>query len=56
MYTGSIPVSTATDSVGLDTCAIESRSTDELEEEIAELCTQIDAATYRLLRTIAEFK
>jgi hypothetical protein len=34
---------------------VDTRSTDELEEEIAELCTHIDAATYRLLRAIAEF-
>jgi hypothetical protein len=33
----------------------DTRSVEELEEEIAELCTHIDAATYRLLRAIAEF-
>jgi hypothetical protein len=31
------------------------RSDDDLENEIAELATHIDAATYRLLRAIAEF-
>jgi hypothetical protein len=55
MYSDSIPVSTATDGAELENCAIESRTTDELEEEIAELCTHIDAATHRLLRAIAEF-
>ena len=33
----------------------DTRSTDELEAEISELCTHIDAATCRLLRAIAEF-
>jgi len=55
VYSDCIPVSTGADGADLDNCAFESRSTDELEEEIAELCTQIDAATYRLLRAIAEF-
>ena len=43
------------DKEGLNRSEIEVRSVDELEEEIAELCTHIDAATYRLLRAIAEF-
>jgi hypothetical protein len=34
---------------------VDTRSIDELEDEIAKLCTHIDAATYRLLRAIAEF-
>jgi hypothetical protein len=34
---------------------VDTRTVDELEDEIAELCTHIDAATYRLLRAIAEF-
>ena len=50
-----IHVSTGADGADLDDCAFDSRSTDELEEEIAELCTHIDAATYRLFRAIAEF-
>ncbi len=50
-----ISVVTCTDRDGLDNCENETRSVDELEEEIAELCTHIDAATYRLLRAIAEF-
>jgi len=33
---------------------LQSRSPDELEEEIAELCAHIDAVTCRLLRAIAE--
>ena len=33
---------------------VESHSPEELEEEIAELCAHIDAATYRLLRAIGE--
>ncbi len=32
----------------------ERKSAEELEEEIAELCAHIDAATYRLLRAIGE--
>ena len=55
VYSDCIPVATATDNADLDNCSFDSRSTDELEEEIAELCTHIDAATYRLLRAIAEF-
>jgi len=35
-------------------CEVDTRSVDELEDEIAELCTHIDAATYRLLRAIGE--
>ncbi len=33
---------------------VESRTPEELEEEIAELCAHIDAATYRLLRAVGE--
>jgi hypothetical protein len=33
---------------------LQSRSPEWLEEEIAELCAHFDAATYRLLRAIAE--
>jgi len=40
---------------GFDNGEADTRSIEELEEEIAELCTHIDAATYRLLRAIAEF-
>ena len=43
------------DKEGLNRSEIEVRSVDELEEEIAELCTHIDAATYRLLLAIEEF-
>jgi Domain of unknown function (DUF222) len=43
------------DSAAFNSREFDTRSTDELEEEIAELCTHIDAATYRLLRAIAEF-
>jgi hypothetical protein len=43
------------DSAEFDTCEYNHQSTDELEAEITELCAHIDAATYRLLRAIAEF-
>jgi len=33
---------------------VESRSVEELEDEIADLCAHIDAATFRLLRAIGE--
>ncbi len=49
------PVAVHTDQTGFNSCKVDSRSIDELEDEIAELCTHIDAATYRLLRAIAEF-
>jgi len=38
-----------------DPGVVDSRSDNELEDEIAELCIHIDAATYRLLRAMAEF-
>ena len=37
-----------------DDLQVETWSAEELEEEIAELCAHIDAATYRLLRAIGE--
>ena len=43
VYTDSIPVSTAADGADSDNSAFDSRSTDEPEEEIAELCTHIEA-------------
>jgi hypothetical protein len=43
-----------TDTTGLAGRGIDTRSVEELEEEIAELCAHIDAATYRLLRAIGE--
>ena len=42
------------DSAEFDSGEYKSRPTDELEAEITELCAHIDAATYRLLRAIAE--
>jgi hypothetical protein len=42
------------DSTGLAGPGIDTRSVEELEEEMAELCAHIDAATYRLLRAIGE--
>lgn len=38
----------------IDDLGVETWSPEELEEEIAELCAHIDAATYRLLRAIGE--
>lgn len=49
------PVAVHTDQTGFNSCEVDTRSIDELEDEIAELCSHIDAATYRLLRSIAEF-
>lgn len=43
-----------TESTGLAGRGIDTLSVEELEEEIAELCAHIDAATYRLLRAIGE--
>jgi hypothetical protein len=43
------------DTADFDSRESDARSVEELEEEIAELCTHIDAASYRLLRAIAEF-
>jgi len=39
----------------VDRLKAETRSLDELEEQIAELSVHIDTATYRLLSSIAEF-
>ena len=47
-------VSTSADQATPNNCEVDPRSTQELEEEIAELCAHMDAATYRLLRAIAE--
>ncbi len=55
MDAGRSPLAVDTESVGFDPLDADTRSDDDLENEIAELCTHIDAATYRLLRTIAEF-
>lgn len=49
------PVAVHTDQTGFNSCEVDTRSIDELEDEIAELCAHINAATYRLLRAIAEF-
>jgi hypothetical protein len=49
------PLAVRQNDVDLKNWETRTRSVDELEEEIAELCTHIDAATYRLLRAIAEF-
>jgi hypothetical protein len=43
-----------TDNAGFDRRELATRSPEEIEEEIAELCAHIHAATYRLLRAIAE--
>ncbi len=43
---------------GMHECSdpeLDPRTDDELEDEIAEMCSHIDAATYRLLLAIAEF-
>jgi hypothetical protein len=53
--TGRFSVVRDTDSSYSEPREPDPRSTDEIEEEIAELCIHIDAATYRLLRAIAEF-
>jgi hypothetical protein len=45
----------ALDGAESDNGEVDTRSIEELEDEIAEVCTHIDAATYRLLRAIAEF-
>jgi hypothetical protein len=42
------------DRADYDDHEIEAQSVEELEDEIAELCAHIDAATYRLLRAIGE--
>jgi len=49
------PLTVDTDSSGFKNVEADTRSTDKLEEEMAELSSHIDAATYRLLRAIAEF-
>jgi hypothetical protein len=43
-----------TDRKEFDDHEVETHSVEELEDEIAELCAHIDAATYRLLRAIGE--
>jgi len=43
------------ESADVDNGEFGARLTDELEAEISELCAHIDAATFRLLRAIAEF-
>ena len=48
------PVDVDTNRAGFDDLQADTRSTDELEDEIAELSSHIDAATYRLLRAIVE--
>ena len=53
--TDSASAAAHTDSSDSRNGEVDTRSLDELEDEIAELCTHIDAATYRLLRAIAEF-
>jgi hypothetical protein len=55
MNAGRSPLAVDTESVGFDPLDADTRSDDDLENEIAELCTHIDAVTYRLLRAIAEF-
>jgi len=50
------PVAVHIDQTGSNSCEIGTRSIDELDQEIVELCTHIHAATYRLLRAIAEFE
>lgn len=47
-------VGASTDAGKVDRHEIETRSAEELEEEIADLFVHIDAATYRLLRAIGE--
>ena len=42
------------DREAFDDHEVETQSAEELEDEIAELCAHIDAATYRLLRAIVE--
>ncbi len=55
MHAGDDSTSLTTGQAAFTPSEIDTRSVDELEEEIAELCTHIDAATYRLLRAIGEF-
>ena len=52
---GGSPLAADMENVRFDPLEADTRSDDDLENEIAELCTHIDAATYRLLRAIAEF-
>jgi hypothetical protein len=55
MNAGRSSLAVDTENAGFNPLEADPRSDDDLEDEIAELCTHIDAATYRLLRAIAEF-
>ena len=48
------PLTVSADKEEVKDYDLQIRSPEWLEEEIAELCTHIDAATYRLLRAIGE--
>jgi hypothetical protein len=48
------PFEASGDILMVDDREVETRPVEELEEEIADLCAHIDAATYRLLRVIGE--